>query len=68
MTWETTELKSSSWKYSTMHSNAGTKWGQVVTSCCGHFTAKETAPVAHMTGSRVGIRAGLDTLNKRKIP
>jgi len=51
-----------------MHSNAGTRWGQVVTSCCGHFTAKETAPFAHLTGSRVGIRAGLDTLDKKKVP
>jgi len=68
MTCEKTELKSSPWKYSTMHSNAGTRWGQVVTSCCGHFTAKDTAPVAHLTRSRVGIGAGLDTLDKRKIP
>jgi len=51
-----------------MHSNAGTRGGQVVTSCCGHFTAKETAPVTHLTGSRVGIRADLDTLDKTKIP
>jgi hypothetical protein len=40
----------------------------VIASLSGRFTPRERALVTHWTGGRVGLRAGLDAVVRRKIP
>jgi hypothetical protein len=41
--------------------------GEWPASCPSHFTPSEIAPGTHWTGGRVGPRAGMDVMEKRKI-
>jgi len=41
------------------------KWSA---SCPGRFTPRERAPDIHWLGGWVGLRAGLEALEKRRIP
>jgi hypothetical protein len=42
--------------------------GELSASRLSHFTTTERAPRTHWTGGRVGLRAGLHAVVKRKIP
>jgi hypothetical protein len=57
------------WRYSSTHSLTlaldGAEWSA---SRPGLFTHRERAPSTHWTGGRVGPRAVLDAVVKRKIP
>jgi hypothetical protein len=44
----------------------GTRWRSVVNLCSGIFTHGEMAPGTYYVGGWVGLRAGLDDLEKRK--
>jgi len=37
-------------------------------SCTGHFTPRERAPTTHWIGGWVGLRVGLDAVEKSNIP
>jgi len=50
-----------------MHSLALTLDGEWSVSCPGHFTLRERVPGTYWIGGRVGPRAILDAVMKRKI-
>jgi hypothetical protein len=56
------------WMYRSTHSlTLALDGGEWSVSCPGCFTPRERAPGMHWIGCWVGLRAGLDTVLKRKI-
>jgi hypothetical protein len=57
------------WRYITTHPlTSALDGGEWSASCPGRFTPRERTPDTHWIGGWVGLRAGLVTVVKRKIP
>jgi hypothetical protein len=55
------------WMYMSTFLDFGTSWSEWLTSRPGRFIPGERAPITNWIGGRVGPRAGLADMEKRKF-